>query len=105
LWQKTRVFLPADRNYYYYHCTHIYIYYICSTTTTTKTRVFLPADRKCDNNDDAEQQKQSLVELGIQDNNIRIHPDGHNVQEEGKEEAGVANYGGGMVKLLKDRIR
>jgi hypothetical protein len=49
---------------------------------------------KCDNNDDAERQKQRLVELGIQDNNIRIHPD--NVQEEDKEEA-AAEYG---MKLL-----
>jgi 5-methylcytosine-specific restriction endonuclease McrBC regulatory subunit McrC len=30
---------------------------------------------KCDNNDDAERQKQRLVELEIHKNNIRIHPD------------------------------
>jgi hypothetical protein len=39
-------------------------------------------------------QKQRLVELGIQENNIRIHPD--NVQEKGKEEA-AAEY---AMKLL-----
>jgi hypothetical protein len=49
---------------------------------------------KCDSDQVAQDQKQRLVQLGIQENNICIHPD--NVQAEDKERA-VANYG---VKLL-----